>query len=274
LIVHFTHQPFKELLMPSSNIGSESPSGALQPGLVERTLTRLFLRPARVIAAATLSPRFRLIDLEGVAFEGDRWSPGEKVQVKLDGGFMTRTYTPMRWDAARGVTRLVAFAHGEGPGSDWVRHAGPGDERQVFGPRRSLDLAPLAQRPGPVVFFGDETSFGLVASFASVGSHENVQDLRAVFEVGAIAESRQVLDALGVRPIALMERRTDDSHLVELQAELQAAVAAPLSADTHYVLTGKASSIRHMSRALKAQGVEARRIMAKAYWAPGKTGLD
>jgi ferric-chelate reductase (NADPH) len=127
-----------------------------------------------------------------------------------------------------------------------------------------------------VVFFGDETSFGLVASFASGRIRtQNVQDVRAVFEVGAIAESRQVLDALGVRPIALMERRTDDSHLVELHsAELQAAVAAPLSADAHYVLTGKASSIRHMSRALKAQGVEARRIMAKAYWAPGKRGLD
>lgn len=250
--------------MSSSNIGSESPSGALQPGLVERTLTRLFLRPARVIAATTLSPRFRLIDLEGVTFEGDRWSPGQKVQIKLDGGFMTRTYTPMRWDAARGVTRIVAFAHGEGPGSDWVRHASPGDERQVFGPRRSLDLAPLVQQAGPVVFFGDETSFGLVAS---LGSRD---DVRAVFEVGAIAESRNVLDALGVRPLALMERRTDDSHL----AELQAAMSSPLSSGMRYVLTGKASSIRQVSRALKAQGVEARRIMAKAYWVPGKTGLD
>jgi NADPH-dependent ferric siderophore reductase len=145
-----------------------------------------------------------------------------------------------------------------------VRHAGPGDERQVFGPRRSLDLAPLVQQAGPVVFFGDETSFGLVAS---LGSRD---DVRAVFEVGAIAESRNVLDALGVRPLALMERRTDDSHL----AELQAAMSSPLSSDTRYVLTGKASSIRQVSRALKAQGVEARRIMAKAYWAPGKTGLD
>lgn len=247
--------------MSSSNIGSESPSGPLQPGLVERTLTRLFLRPARVISAATLSPRFRLIDLEGVAFEGNRWSPGQKLQIKLDGGFMTRTYTPVRWDAARGVTRILAFAHGEGPGSEWVRHASPGDARQVFGPRRSLDLEPLA---GPVVFFGDETSFGLVAS---LGARE---DVRAVFEVGAIAESRQVLDALGVRHMALMERRTDDSHL----AELQAAMGTPASADTHYVLTGKASSIRQLGRALRAQGVEARRIKAKAYWAPGKTGLD
>lgn len=250
--------------MSSSNIGSGPPPAAPPPGLVERTLTRLFLRPARVIAATTLSSRFRLIDLEGVVFEGDGWSPGQKVQVKLDGGFMTRTYTPMRWDAARGVTRIVAFAHGEGPGSDWVRHARPGDARQVFGPRRSLDLAPRVRQAGPVVFFGDETSFGLVAS---LGSRDEVH---AVFEVGAIAESRQVLDALGVRPLALMERRTDDSHL----AELQAAMVAPALAGAHCVLTGKASSIRQVGRALKSQGVDARRILAKAYWAPGKTGLD
>lgn len=247
--------------MSSSNIGSEAPSGAVQPGLVERTLTRLFLRPARVISATTLSPRFRLIDLEGVAFEGGHWTPGQKVQIKLDGGFMTRTYTPMRWDAARGVTRIVAFAHGEGPGGDWVCRTRPGDERQVFGPRRSLDLEPLA---ASTVFFGDETSFGLVAS---LGQREGV---RAVFEVGAIAESRKVLDALGIRPLALMERRTDDSHL----AELQSAMVSPMDAATHYVLTGKASSIRQVGRALKAQGVASQRIKAKAYWAPGKSGLD
>lgn len=247
--------------MSSSSTASEAPSGSVPPGLVERTLTRLFLRPARVISLATLSPRFRLIDLEGVAFEGDRWSPGQKVQIKLDGGFLTRTYTPVRWDAARGVTRIVAFAHGEGPGSEWVRRTRVGDERQVFGPRRSLDLASLV---APAMFFGDETSFGLVASLAPR------EGVGAVFEVGAIAESRRVLDALGVRPLALMERRTDDSHL----ADLIAAMAPGPDAGTHYVLTGKASSIREVGRALKAQGVDARRIKAKAYWAPGKSGLD
>ncbi|MFM9926629.1 siderophore-interacting protein [Variovorax sp. H27-G14] len=252
--------------MSSSNTAREAPPNVAQPnaaapGLVERTLTRLFLRPARVISATTLSARFRLIDLEGVTFEGNQWSPGQKVQIKLDGGFMTRTYTPMRWDAARGVTRIVAFAHGEGPGSNWVCRTGRGDALQVFGPRRSLDLAPP---PVTSVVFGDETSFGLVASLGLQGS------ARAVFEVGAIAESLQVLQALGIQPLALMERRTDDSHL----AELQSAMLTPSDASTQYVLTGKASSIRQMGRALKAQGIEARRIKAKAYWAPGKSGLD
>jgi len=40
------------------------------------------------------------------------------------------------------------------------------------------------------------------------------------------------------------------------------------------VLTGKAQSIQYVSRALKIAGVGSSRIKAKAYWAPGKTGLD
>lgn len=40
------------------------------------------------------------------------------------------------------------------------------------------------------------------------------------------------------------------------------------------VLTGKASSIQRVSRALKAAGVASSRMRTKAYWAPGKTGLD
>ncbi|WP_198086467.1 siderophore-interacting protein [Variovorax sp. E3] len=251
--------------MSSFHIGSEAAPDTDQPGLVERTLTRLFLRPVRVIAATSLSARFRLIDLECVAFESHHWAPGQKVQIKIGGGLETRTYTPVRWDAARGVTRIMAFAHGEGPGSEWVRRVRPGDKRMVFGPRRSLVLEPL---PASTIVFGDETTFGLAASLC--GRDAGAQGVRAVFEVGAIAESRQVLDALGIEPLALMERRTDDSHL----AELLSAMVPPMDGSTHYVLTGKASSIRQMSRALKAQGVESRRIKAKAYWATGKTGLD
>jgi NADPH-dependent ferric siderophore reductase len=256
--------------MSSSNIGSEAATGAVRPGLVERTLGRLFLHPVNVIAATSVSPRFRLIDLECVAFESHRWSPGQKVQIKTGGALETRTYTPLRWDGARGVTRIMAFAHGEGPGSEWVRRARPGERCQVFGPRRSLELRPL---PAATVLFGDETSFGLAASLCgrdaevqAVQAVQAVQRVQAVFEVGAIAESRQVLDVLGIRPLALMERRTDDSHLAELHSAMRGGA--------HYVLTGKASSIRHMSRALKAQGVESRRIQAKAYWAAGKRGLD
>jgi NADPH-dependent ferric siderophore reductase len=68
----------------------------------------------------------------------------------------------------------------------------------------------------------------------------------------------------------LIERVADDAQLAVAEAEV-----LPLAASgAHFVLTGKASSIQRVSRALKAAGVASSRVKAKAYWAPGKTGLD
>jgi NADPH-dependent ferric siderophore reductase len=46
------------------------------------------------------------------------------------------------------------------------------------------------------------------------------------------------------------------------------------AAGASFILTGKATSIQRLQRALKAQGVPRSRLLTKAYWAPGKTGLD
>jgi NADPH-dependent ferric siderophore reductase len=43
---------------------------------------------------------------------------------------------------------------------------------------------------------------------------------------------------------------------------------------THFILSGKAQSIQFVSRALKERGIPPRRLRTKAYWAPGKKGLD
>ncbi|WP_293551315.1 hypothetical protein [Parvibaculum sp.] len=40
------------------------------------------------------------------------------------------------------------------------------------------------------------------------------------------------------------------------------------------MLTGTSLSIQRLSKALKARGFTSGQIKAKAYWAPGKTGLD
>ena len=43
---------------------------------------------------------------------------------------------------------------------------------------------------------------------------------------------------------------------------------------TLFVLTGRAQSIQQARQALKARGVPGSRIVSKAYWAPGKAGMD
>jgi NADPH-dependent ferric siderophore reductase len=232
--------------------------------LFERTITRLLMRSAQVSSVTTLSENFRLIDLRGEALKAASWSPGDKIQIKLDGGLATRTYTPLHWDEAAGATRIVAYCHGAGPGSAWARAVQVGDERAIFGPRGSLDLGQLGAAP---ILFGDETSFGLAAALLGA---EPASGARFVFEVNSASESRSVLAALGLPHSALIERRPDDAH----QNEVAAAIASLASATTTFVLSGKAQRIQHLSRALKSQGVARRRLRSKAYWSPGKVGLD
>ena len=85
-----------------------------------RTLLRWLMRPARVAAVETLSPPFRLVHLEGEALRNVAWTVGQKVQVSMGSGLSARTYTPMSWDADSGRTRMLTFAHGDGPGSRWA----------------------------------------------------------------------------------------------------------------------------------------------------------
>jgi NADPH-dependent ferric siderophore reductase len=233
------------------------------PGPVTRTLLRWFMRPARVAAVERLSPRFRRIRLEGEALRDVLWAPGQKIQVALGTGLAARTYTPVSWDVTRGTTQLLAFSHGEGPGSRWAAGLSAGDGCQFFGPRRSLDFT---DRPGPWVLFGDETSFAVaLACRMALGS-----GFRCVFEVSDIAEARTVLDAVGLGDATLIGRLAGDDHLAAAVDALSHAGGAT----AYFALTGRAPAIQRVTQALKDRGVAASRRKAKAYWAPGKTGLD
>jgi ferric-chelate reductase (NADPH) len=239
------------------------------PGRLTRTLLRWLMRPARVAAVETLSPHFRLADLEGEALRNVAWTAGQKVQVAMGSGLIARTFTPMSWNADSGRTRILTFAHGEGPGSRWARDLSEGDTCQFFGPRPSLDLSGpnLAGLQSPMVLFGDETSFGLAAALRDSAQPDGAVH---VFEASDVAESRQVAEAIGLSQATLIERVADDAHLAAAEAEVLRLAAS----GAHFVLTGKASSIQRVSRALKAVGVASSRMKIKAYWAPGKIGLD
>ncbi len=182
----------------------------------------------------------------------------------MGSGLSARTYTPMSWDADSGRTQMLTFAHGDGPGSRWARELSEGDTCRFFGPRRSLDLSGLES---PMVLFGDETSFGLAAALRACPQADGAVH---VFEASDVAESRQVAEAIGLGQTTLIERITGDAHLATAEAELSRLAAS----GAHFVLTGKASSIQHVSRALKAVGVVSSRVKTKAYWAQGKIGLD
>src|SRR5690606_12971996 len=132
------------------------------------------------------------------------------------------------------------------------------------GPRRSLDFSGL---DGPVVLFGDEPSFALAMALRA--GRQGAQDI-CLFEVNDTPEARTVLDAIGLGDAHTIARTSGDAHLVEASSTLVRLAGN----NAHVFLTGRAPSIQQVVRSLKAAGIASSRIRSKAYWAPGKVGLD
>jgi len=235
-----------------------------QPGGFSKALLRLFMKRAVIVATENLAGQFYLLTLESLAFRGVAWQPGQKVQIAMGSAFVARTFTPVDWDAVTGRTRLLGYAHGAGPGSDWLRGARKNDECDVFGPRSSLDTRALT---GPVVIFGDETSIGLACSLRHLHQEKAMQSFLETDDADSV---RAVAAHLGTGDLHLSQRTAGDVHLQAIAEQL----AALADTSATFLLTGKAQSIQQLHRGLKSTGVPAVRILSKAYWAPGKTGLD
>lgn len=229
------------------------------------SLKRLFFRELTVARVVRLSEHFLRIDLAGKALRGVRFSPGDKLQIAFEGG--PRTYTPFSFDAELGALSVLVYLHGDGPSERWARSAREGDQVFAFGPRSSLALPSGSYG---LALFGDETSFAV--GRASFEARSTDSAFSFVFEVTDASESRSVLDALGLPNTAIVERREDASHLAHVEARLREALAR--NAGTQLVLCGNARSIQALRARLKAEPVAHAGQLVKAYWAPGKRGLD
>lgn len=227
-------------------------------GPLTRLVTQLFFRAARVSANLELAPALHHITLQGEALKGVAWTAGDKIQIRLGAGLQTRTYTPIAWDPVVGSTSFVAQTLSPGPGSEWVTHAKSGDMVELMGPRSSLALGTSAKQD--VWVLGDETAFGLTLAMG-VG--------RAVLEVDSPEHWGPLCHAWGL-PATLVAKQPDDAHL----ARWEESIGTPISPQTHFILAGRANTIQYLLKALRARGIRSDRIRSKAYWAPGKTGLD
>jgi ferric-chelate reductase (NADPH) len=208
---------------------------------------------------------FRIITLGGEAWRGTSWTPGDKIQIQL-GGWLQRTFTPMDWDAENGCTRILVYLHGDAPGTRWARMLCKGDTCVVFGPRKSIDRSRLQ---GPVLFVGDETSLGVATALFN---HPSSPAAQMLFEVSTIAETKPVVEQLRLNDAHLCTRLENDGHFAELETRMSAFLQKHATADI--VLTGKSTSIQRITRWLRQRANGAGNRQSKAYWAPGKTGLD
>lgn len=223
-------------------------------GRIELALQKIFTRSAQVLEIEDIGQHFRLLTLGGDALRDAEWRPGDKIQVML-GGWTQRTYTPIDWDADHGRTRILIYLHGDAPGTQWARTLRPGERCAFSGPRKSIRLAPAAS---PVILFGDETSLGLAAALSAQAT------TYMLFDAGAHAQA--AIEHLRLPNASI----ANDAHALE--AHMSALLQAHPDADL--VLTGNASAIQQMTRLLHQHGTAAKRRQTKAYWAPGKTGMD
>jgi ferric-chelate reductase (NADPH) len=230
-------------------------------------MLKLFTRQARVESVEAINPKFSVITLQGDALKDVAWTPGDKIQMQF-GGWVQRTYTPLDWDAASGRTRMLVYLHADTPGVQWARAVQAGDGCVLFGPRRSIDLRRLRQ---PCLFFGDETSFGLALALRSTAA--DIEGMAFLFEVSTPLESRHVLNQfLGMPQADCLMRHDSEAGSRELLDKMQAVIAA--HRPEQIVLTGRSTAVQQLHRAARQQGFSASQLLTKAYWAPGKTGLD
>ena len=98
------------------------------------------------------------------------------------------------------------------------------------------------------------------------------QNERAILEVSDRAQIRTAMERLGMHEATLVQRAADESHLAELVDAIAAAIARTPAATL--ALAGRAQTIQALRRSLNARAIRPVATLAKAYWAPGKVGLD
>jgi NADPH-dependent ferric siderophore reductase len=226
-------------------------------GLVSRLLSPLLFRRAQLVAKQQLAQGLYHIKLQGPELRHQRWSSGDKIQIKVGGTLITRTYTPFRWDNELGQTEFIAHSLTDGPGSLWVSSVQIGQDVSLFGPRHSLNLTKLDATN--TVMIGDETAIGLALAFNSA---------HTLLEVADAATLKPALARLGLSNFTLYQRPLRSGMPEELIQDL------PDYAHRSLLLAGRAASIKQLQRLLREQGAASSALLSKVYWADGKTGLD
>jgi NADPH-dependent ferric siderophore reductase len=233
---------------------------------LSNAVEKLLFRPVSVLESQIIGGRFQLVRVQGETLKGVRWTPGQAMQFYL-GDLTKRAYTPIDMDATAGSARFLFYLHGGGPGSAWASMLKTGDMCHVMRPKESLDFTSVR---GDAVFFGDETSFA--AAQALQGCSGDDLRRRYVFEVTSKDASEKVAAKLGLDRAALIEREEDGSHLAAVAATL-ASYAASMRVP-QWVFTGQARSIQALRGTLRAEGIELAHSKVRAYWSPGKKGMD
>ncbi|MBC8991450.1 siderophore-interacting protein [Micromonospora chalcea] len=222
----------------------------------------VLLGTAQVTGVRSLPGGLVLVELTAGAFRKATWTPGWKLRIRARRGTMAlRTYTPINADIERGTVELIGFVHAGGPGAQWFQQAAIGDTCEIFGPHRSMDLTSVA---GRALFVGDETSLGLACAL-----HRLTGDATYLIEAQDPAGLSEALSEVGIdAPVTVLAKDADHTDLVRRAADRVAGHSYTL------VVTGDAATVHTLRRASRNWSPAPERVLGKAYWAAGRTGLD
>ena len=178
-----------------------------------RKLKVKILGQQRVTVSQTekIGDHFQLITFSGEVMRTRTWHPGQKIQIVLSQEhFLMRTYTPISWNKVTGLSKILIYLHGHGPGTDWASHVQAGDHIDMLPPRDSIDLLGVKS---PALCVGDETSIGLAKALLDhIG---NANDVHMIFEVNDINEAHLALSHLGLHHATLIQKQTNNAHCSE-----------------------------------------------------------
>lgn len=218
-----------------------------------KVLGPLVLSKSKIVSNERLSPHFQFITIKGASLKKAQWIPGQKIQVQLKGDEM-RSYTPTSWDQSTGVMQTLVYMHGKGPGALWARDARPQDKVIVLGPKSSLKIEETIKK---VLFFGDETTFGLAYALKV---NRSELTFKLFFECNDVEESK-----LALKKFDLVDAATFGLNQMD-------AVASALKAsfinngETKIILSGKQQSIVALREKLYALDIPREFIDKKVYW--------
>lgn len=163
--------------------------------------------------------------------------PGDKIQVLLPSNDV-RTYTPIAGE----TTTIIAHLHADTPGPRWARSVRVGDRVRFKGPDRCVRLP-----EGRVTIVGDATSVATALAFVAARPGS----------VTALIEGAAPFDGLRV-----FEGEPSSVHV---------AIAEAIDPSSAVLLTGGSTLVQGVRAHLRKRSIDAK---TKAYWAPGRVGLD
>lgn len=221
--------------------------------ILKKILGPIFIDESKILTNEKLSPHFHLLTIKGSELKKVEWTPGEKVKLSI-GSDDSRSYTPLSWDSKNGVMQTLIYTHDQGPGAIWARDVKPNAVVSVKGPKTSVVLDETVKN---ILFFGDETTFGLAHALKKNMEHLN---FNFFFETNHLDESHEIL-----KKLELADSKLAGVNQFDMFAKIMYEKFLVIS-ELRIIISGKQQSIVTLREKLHALGVPPEVISKKVYW--------